>query len=230
MAARLREARAKAGFETAQAAADAFGWPAGRYRHHENGTRGFDPATAARYGAAFKVNPGWLLGLDKVQAPKPIDPTPEPTGGTWLEVSGAVAAGIWREQTEWSAEERYKIEVGPSPVPGAERFAVQVEGNSMDRTIPPGSVLDCIRVSERVTPEAGDLVIVERYAHDLTEMTVKRLQKGEEGWELHPESTRPEFQEVIKLGMANPNYFGDDHVRIIGIVLDARQIHFRRRR
>jgi len=42
MGERLKQARVEAGFETAQAAADAFGWNAGAYRHHENGTRGFN--------------------------------------------------------------------------------------------------------------------------------------------------------------------------------------------
>lgn len=60
--ARLRRARLDNGFQSAQAAADAFGWSSSAYRHHENGTRGFDFATAQRYGKAFKVSAGWLMG------------------------------------------------------------------------------------------------------------------------------------------------------------------------
>lgn len=60
--ARLRRARIDAGYQSAQAAADAFGWPIAAYRHHENGTRGFDFATAQRYGKAFKVQAAWLMG------------------------------------------------------------------------------------------------------------------------------------------------------------------------
>ncbi|WP_370308295.1 LexA family transcriptional regulator [Sphingobium abikonense] len=61
-AARLRRARIDAGYQSAQAAADAFGWSIAAYRHHENGTRGFDFATAQRYGKAFKVQAAWLMG------------------------------------------------------------------------------------------------------------------------------------------------------------------------
>lgn len=61
-AARLRRARIDAGYQSAQAAADAYGWSSAAYRHHENGTRGFDFASAQRYGKAFKVTAGWLMG------------------------------------------------------------------------------------------------------------------------------------------------------------------------
>jgi phage repressor protein C with HTH and peptisase S24 domain len=61
-AARLRRARLDAGFSSAQAAAEAFGWAAAAYRHHENGTRGFDFATAQRYGRAYRVQAAWLMG------------------------------------------------------------------------------------------------------------------------------------------------------------------------
>lgn len=61
-AARLRRARIDAGYSSAQSAAEAYGWPAAAYRHHENGTRGFDFASAQRYGKAFKVHASWLMG------------------------------------------------------------------------------------------------------------------------------------------------------------------------
>jgi len=60
--ARLRRARIDAGYNSAQAACDAFGWNAAAYRHHENGTREFDFATAQRYGKAFKQDAAWLMG------------------------------------------------------------------------------------------------------------------------------------------------------------------------
>ncbi|MFN3591444.1 MAG: S24 family peptidase, partial [Thermaurantiacus sp.] len=85
------------------------------------------------------------------------------TGGLeQLEVVGAVAAGVWREQTDWAAEDRYSIEVGPNPVAGGERFALRMEGHSMDKIIPPGSDLECLRVSfGLVEPQPGDIVIVQ---------------------------------------------------------------------
>lgn len=62
---RLRRARIDCGYTSAQGAADAFGWSSAAYRHHENGTRGFDFATAQRYGKAFKVGAAWLMGEGK---------------------------------------------------------------------------------------------------------------------------------------------------------------------
>jgi hypothetical protein len=64
VAARLRDARIRAGFKSAAAAARANEWPEGAYRHHENGTRGFDIKQAFTYAQAFDTNPRYLLGLD----------------------------------------------------------------------------------------------------------------------------------------------------------------------
>jgi SOS-response transcriptional repressor LexA len=151
-------------------------------------------------------------------------------GEETLKVTGAVAAGIWKEQSDWPEEEQYPLEVGPSPVRGVERFAVRMEGYSMDKTIPPGSDLECLRVSYGVVePEPGDLVIVERHAHDLTEMTCKRLDREGDEWVLRSESTKPEFQEVIRIGTPDKEAFIDNEVKVIGIVIKAHQSHFRRR-
>jgi len=149
-----------------------------------------------------------------------------------LTVTGAVAAGVWLEQTDWPPEEQYEVEVAPleGAEAGLERFLVEMRGYSMDKTIPPGSVLDCVRVPySDIVPEPGDLVIAERHVHNLTEMTCKRLARGPDGWELHAESTKPEFQEVIKVGDPDPSLHVDNPIVIIGIVLEARQMHKRRR-
>lgn len=60
---RLRHARQAAGFKSASAAARQFGWNEAAYRHHENGTRGYNVEQAVIYGDAFKVAPSWLLDL-----------------------------------------------------------------------------------------------------------------------------------------------------------------------
>ncbi|MFX4083677.1 S24 family peptidase [Sphingobium yanoikuyae] len=60
---KLRHARTVAGYKSAAAAAEAFGWNVSTYRHHENGTRGFGADHARAYGRAFNVSPSWLLGI-----------------------------------------------------------------------------------------------------------------------------------------------------------------------
>jgi len=59
--ARLRGARAAAGFPTAIAAADALGVPRSTYIGHENGHRGFPAKRAPDYARAFGTTPEWLL-------------------------------------------------------------------------------------------------------------------------------------------------------------------------
>lgn len=142
----------------------------------------------------------------------------------WVEVIGAVQAGVWREQSDWSPSERYDVRFGPSPVPGAERFGLRMEGLSMNRTIPPDSDLECLRIGwNGVRPAPGSLVIVARNAHDLVELTCKRLDMVEGEWVLRCESTEPEFQDVIPIGKPDDGMFTDEEVRIVGLVLSAKQ-------
>ena len=58
---RLRRARASAGYRTAAAAAAALGVKTPTYCSHENGTRDFGDADAARYSRAFGVAVEWLV-------------------------------------------------------------------------------------------------------------------------------------------------------------------------
>jgi SOS-response transcriptional repressor LexA len=232
MANRLRTARIDAGFASAAEAAKARGWTVPTYTSHENATRGFGVDEAKRYARAFKVNPGWLLALDQIRAPEVTLLDSDAPVRETLWVKGSVAAGVWREQIEWPRDEWFEIEVGPPPRAGVERFALRMEGYSMDRTIPPGSILEAIGVRfGSIEPQEGDLVIAQRQRHDLIEMTCKRLARDGEGYELRCESTKPEFANmVIKVGAPDNSQPVDDETIIVGIVVNAQQVHFRRRR
>lgn len=141
----------------------------------------------------------------------------------WLEVNGAVAAGVWRAETDWPAAERYEVRFGPSKIPKAHRFAVRMEGLSMNRTIQPGADLECLWVKFSPTePRPGDLVIVERHRHDLVELTCKRLAMVDDEYELRCESYEPEFQEPIKIGRPDGDMVTDYEIRVVGIVLSAK--------
>jgi hypothetical protein len=59
-AARLRQARASAGYARPIDAADAFGWKRTTYFSHENGHRGISRDPIARYATAFRVSADWL--------------------------------------------------------------------------------------------------------------------------------------------------------------------------
>ena len=60
-AARLREARRRAGFQNAADAAERFGWPVIAYRSHENGIRGLKAHVAKKYAKAYKCSFPWLM-------------------------------------------------------------------------------------------------------------------------------------------------------------------------
>ena len=69
---RLREARVKAGFESAVDAADALGVPRSTYIGHENGHRGFPKGRAPDYARKFKTTPEWLLFGKGVESPETV--------------------------------------------------------------------------------------------------------------------------------------------------------------
>lgn len=141
----------------------------------------------------------------------------------WLTVTGSVAAGIWKAQSEWPAAEHYDVKFGPSEFPKEQRFAVRMEGLSMNKTILPGSDLECLWVKfSPIAPQPGDLVIAERHAHDLVELTCKRLALDGDEYVLLSESTEPEFQEPIRVGRPDESMFTDDEIRVVGIVLSAK--------
>ena len=58
---RLRRARLLAGYDSARAAIERFGWKASTYRAHENGQNNFSARAAAAYARAFGVSSSWLL-------------------------------------------------------------------------------------------------------------------------------------------------------------------------
>lgn len=148
-------------------------------------------------------------------------------------VVGQVAAGVWRESAELSADEQYEVEVQPPLIPNVDRFGLEVDGLSMDRIFPNNSILECITPynGAGIKPMPGDLVIVQRKQGSLCETTCKRLVLRDDGnFELHAESSKEEFAEPIFLGKPQADHFGDDEIQIIGIVLRSYQDHFRRRR
>lgn len=211
---RLRAARKKAGFDSAEAAAEAFGWKAAGYRHHENETRGFGSDAAMKYGRAFKVKPAWLLGMES--GPDVPADIREPK----LIVDAAVAAGVWRELS-WGADRKFEIEL-PSPFPGVKRFGVLVEGNSMDMVYEPGTVLDCVSIFKNgAKPKTGDHVIVERIRPGLRELTVKEFHEEGGQMMLLPRSSSDEFKPVAYPGPDDEQPPDGETIQIIGFVVAA---------
>ena len=213
---RLKAAREKAGFATAADAARRFNFNQSAYRHHENGTRGFGPDVAKSYGKAFKVTPGWLLGLENVSEVPPASPA-EDDG---LVVNGSVEAGVWRASEHWNDERAFVIEGMPSPVHDAKRFGVVVAGYSMDKFYEPGTVLDCVSIFKNgVTPANGDHVIVEQIRPDgLRELTVKEYREDKGRYWLCPQSSKPEFEPIEYPG-PDEDHTDESGIHVIAFVL-----------
>jgi phage repressor protein C with HTH and peptisase S24 domain len=76
---RLKEARIRAGFETAADAATYLGLAAPTYASHENGSRGITVSKAGVYARAFRVSPEWILYGASKSAPTQAQPELAPS-------------------------------------------------------------------------------------------------------------------------------------------------------
>lgn len=139
---------------------------------------------------------------------------------------GRVAQGVWMEESALSPDVEmnsvpYDRFSGDGPI--ADLFAVTPEGTSMNLCFLPGSKLICRRVpSDFGTIRSGDYVIVQRTAHDLWELTCKRLEIDEDGisW-LHSESSDAKFAEPWRIGAPDEDHHLDVEINIIGKVIRA---------
>lgn len=188
---RLKQAREKAGYTSAQMAATAMGVAPATYAQHENGLRGFPASRAERYGRFFRVAPEWLLYGSKAVNAEPSDLGPR------LFVKGSVAAGIWKDAWEVDPDE-WETFTGRADVstPLQRRFGLRVVGDSMGHVYPPGSVIECVLYDGESIIPSGKRVIVVRTKHDgSVEATVKELVRDDDGVEwLVPRSNNPAFQ------------------------------------
>jgi phage repressor protein C with HTH and peptisase S24 domain len=166
-AGRLREARMARGFETAAAAADAFGWNRNTYASNENGNAPFSYRKAKDYAAALGVRPEWLY-----DAAGPMRPSVEPgfvpiVGMVGANPDGVVLFAVGQEPTD----------LAPIPPGGTEKAAaLRVAGHSMRGVADDGALIYFEDQRTPPTPDMlGHVVVVET---DTDEVLVKRLLRG----------------------------------------------------
>lgn len=122
---RLRDARKRAGYPSATAAADALGVVRTTYRTHENGDRAILPDSAQRYGTAFGVSPAWLLyGIEEASVERRVT------------VVGTVGLGA---EVKMQAAKHDTIPAPPGL--GSEVKALRVEGDALYPRYNDGDVL-----------------------------------------------------------------------------------------
>lgn len=164
---RLRQARMDKGFETAAAAADAFGWSRNTYASNENGNAPFSYRRAKEYAAAFGVRPEWLY-----DAAGPMTGSAEPG---FVQVVGRVGANP--EGAVLFATGQDPAELAPIPPGGTDQAAaLKVVGHSMRGVADDGALIYFEDQRTPPTPDMlGQVVVVET---DTDEVLVKRLLRG----------------------------------------------------
>jgi phage repressor protein C with HTH and peptisase S24 domain len=166
---RLRQARIDRGFDTAAAAADAFGWNRNTYASNENGNAPFSYRRAKEYAAAFGVSAEWLY-----DAAGPMVGPATPAEGL-VPVIGYVGANP--EGIVLFATGDDPTELVPLPPGGAAQAkALKVVGHSMRGVADEGALIYFEDQRTPPTPDMlGHVVVVET---DTDEVLVKRLLRG----------------------------------------------------
>ena len=164
---RLRQARTSKGFDSATAAADAFGWNRNTYVSNENGNAPFSYRRAKDYAAAFGVRPEWLY-----DAAGPMLPAGE---AGYVPIIGRVGANPDGLVLYASGQE--PGDLAPIPPGGTgQAVALRVVGHSMRGVADDGAL---IYFEDQRTPPTADMlghvVVVET---DTDEVLVKRLLRG----------------------------------------------------
>ena len=188
---RLREARIAKGFETAAAAADAFGWNRNTYASNENGNAPFSYRRAKEYAAAFGVRPEWLY-----DAAGSMLPAAEPG---FVPIIGRVGANP--EGLVLFAQGQEPGDLAPIPPGGTEKaVALLVVGHSMRGVADDGALIYFEDQRTAVTPDMlGHVVVVEV---DTDEVLVKRLLRGSRAGRYDLESIAGPTRQDAKLRWA----------------------------
>ena len=195
-ATRLKDARRRAGFQTARAAASRFNWNVNTYSSNENGNATFSYATAKRYAAAFGVSATWLYdGTDTSD----LDvPTAEPQP-ILVPVIGRVGADT--EGRVLFATGQEAGDLVPLPPGGTDKaVALRVVGHSMRGVADDGGLIYFEVQRTPPTPDMfGHVVVVETLEG---EVLVKRLLRGSRGGRYDLESVVGPVRENAKLRWA----------------------------
>ncbi|MGQ3018314.1 LexA family transcriptional regulator [Phenylobacterium sp.] len=164
---RLRQARLDAGYETAAAAAEAFGWNRNTYASNENGNAPFSYRKAKDYAAALGVSAEWLYDA--------AGPVRASALAGYVPILGRVGANP--EGVVLFATGQDAGDLAPIPPGGTDKAAaLRVVGHSMRGLADDGALIYFEDQRTPPTPDMlGHVVVVEI---DTDEVLVKRLLRG----------------------------------------------------
>lgn len=169
----------------------------------------------------LKVDFYWLMTGKSAPSISPTQSLAGETSVSGVPVVGTVEAGAWREVEPSEAEPSEYVPMPEDPRYKAfPRYAVRVNGDSVDLEIPDGGYAVYVDVADvGKEPADGQLVVAERIRHQggLIETTIKQYRLNGRGAELWPCSSNPKHGSAISL---RPSRRGDDiEVRVKGIVI-----------
>jgi SOS-response transcriptional repressor LexA len=182
-AARLQWARKKHGrYDTPTDAARAFGWTVSTYLGHENADRTPSRAAAKRYAKAYGVRWEWLLEAEGAPTPSSNREIVSVPLLSW------VSAGQLTDATSQIQVEDVPL-LAFADLGRGEFFALQVQGDSMDRISPDGSTIVVNRADR-------ELVTGRCYVFSVRGATTYKRWNAEPPY-LAPYSTNPTHQPVF---------------------------------
>lgn len=146
---------------------------------------------ARRIADVLQCSVAWLLGETDVDTLA----VPESQKPELVRVVGEVRASNFRTAFEIPDSEQGVLWLPPDlRYPGVQRFALKVSGPSMNEIAADGATIICAnftdldrRLSRR--PRHGDIVVVQRWHHELVEATCKALAERSDGMWLEPRTT-----------------------------------------
>lgn len=210
---RLKELRLKR-FETAQQAAEAYGWHPVTYRSHETGMRNIPVPTAKKYAAAFGSTAAHILGMNNGGNSEGVNPI------NHVPLVAKASAGAFRYDEGLETEGVLVPAVPRADIAAGVQYAVQVDGPSVNLRIPDGAFAICAPYDRYPGgPTHGQLVHVVRERAGLHEHTIKEIRYTREGTILMPCSSDSRYQEAIDLAASED----DTTVRIHGVVIGSFQ-------
>lgn len=150
--ARLREARLKAGFPSARAAAIRYGWTVSTYSSHENGQTPVPVKAAKTYAQKFKVSAAWILTGDATARPAAQADSSRPQ----VPLMGWAAG---HEGADWIIRQDVQEPLPrPAGIPDERAvFALKVIGDSMEPAYPAG---ETVYIEQFGSPRPGDIVLI----------------------------------------------------------------------
>ena len=178
---RLRRARLLAGFDTARAAIERFGWKASTYRAHENGQNNFRANDAGIYARAYRVSSSWLLfgeqGPDRLSSVE----SPDPKTST---------SGDWRDE-------------GPE-FARSDHFDLSLDSDDLSDIARRGDILRFAPVFDHRSLSDGDIVAIEQRTQSGVDTLLKRVffRHGKATFAAHPAAQEERLIDARILGRA----------------------------